>query len=156
MNEQQIYGESSPISSVTGHSHLPDAEPAADVRDELGEGPDDLFHYGWRERRSTVADGSEKLRYVPLTYRDLLSPEEGDYVAESTIHRDVTEQIASILKRRFADAPGVAVWRNLKLAFVIPELTTGPGPDLCVVEGVVDRDRDRGAFAAGRSRGRSG
>ncbi len=90
---------------------------------------------------------------MPLTYRDLLDPQEGDFVAESTIHRDVTEALAGILKYRFRDDPSVAVWRNLKIAFVIPGLTTGPGPDLCVVAGVVDRDRPRKSFRFGEEPG---
>lgn len=132
---------------------LPDSESAAGGGSEAAEEPDDPFYYGWRERWEIDADGSERLRRIPLTYRDLLSPEVGDFIAESTIHRDVTEQLAGILKHRYAGSPDVAVWRDLKIALVIPGLTTGPGPDLCVVEGLEDRDRDRASFRFGEEPG---
>lgn len=113
----------------------------------------DPFRYGWRERREIAADGSERLDWIPLSYRDLLDPREGDVVAESTIHRRVVESVADVLTRRYQDVPEVAVWCNLKIVFKIPGLTTGPGPDLCVVDGVVDRDRRRKSFRFGREPG---
>ncbi len=73
-------------------------EPAAAARAETVLIPDGTavvekddrdapYRYGWRERREIAPDGSERLAWSPLTYRDLLDPREGDVVAESTIHR---------------------------------------------------------------------
>ncbi len=128
------------------------AGPATDV-DPVGidDGEDEPFYFGWRWEEAP--DGSRKLRQVPLTYDDLLSPEVGDFIAEDTIHRRVTVDIAKILERRYADEPTVAVWSDLKISFRIPGLTTGPGPDVCVVEGVVDRDRRRSSFRYGEEPG---
>ena len=100
---------------------------------EAGDG--DPYYYGWRWQ--VAPEDSDRLRQVPLTYADLLSPEVGDFIAEDTIHRRVTEDVARILESRYADEPTVAVWSDLKILFRIPKLTTGPGPDVCVVEGVV-------------------
>ncbi len=136
------------VSPVSVES-LPDADPAAGVPER--DGDDDPFTYGWRWE--TPSGGSGSLRQVPLTYEDLLSPEVGDFIAESTIHHKVTAEVAGILERRYADEPSVAVWSDLKIAFRIPGLTTGPGPDVCVVEGVVDRDRDRRSFRYGQESG---
>ena len=127
-------------------------EPAAESGRTAAGG--DPYRYGWRERREIAPDGSEKVGWIPLTYRDLLDPQEGDYIAESTIHRRVVEGVADILTRRYEDDPGVAVWCNLKIVFRIPGLTTGPGPDICVVDGVVDRDRGRKSFHFGREPGK--
>ena len=110
--------------------------------------------YGWRYAYATAPDGSEKLVQVPLTYGDLLDPEEGDFVAESTIHQQLIHDLFDVLKGRYHDEPTTAVWSDLKIAFAIPGLTTGPGPDLFVVEGVEDRDRQRKSFRFGEEPGR--
>ena len=47
----------------------------------------------------------------------------------------------------------MAVWSNLKIAFRIPGLTSGPGPDICLVDGVDDRDRRRTSFRFGEEPG---
>jgi Uma2 family endonuclease len=110
--------------------------------------------YGWREHREIAPDGSERVGWHPLTYNDLLDPQEGDYIAESTIHRWVVRGVADILTRRYKDDSSVAVWCNLKIVFRIPGLTTGPGPDICLVDGVVDRDRGRKSFHFGKEPGK--
>lgn len=129
---------------------LPEPKPL-EADDEAGEDP---YRYGWRERRETAPDGTEKLCWDPLTYEDLLDPQEGDIVAEDSVHRSVTEDMARILKRRYADDPKVAVWSNLKIVFRIPGLTSGPGPDICLVEGVRDRDLRRTSFRFGQEPGK--
>ncbi|MCP4664348.1 MAG: hypothetical protein GY856_53875 [bacterium] len=59
---------------------------------------------------------------------DLLDPREEDFVAESTLHHSVGGYVAQVLKHRYQDEPTIAVWSNLEICFVIPGLTTGPGP----------------------------
>lgn len=114
---------------------------------------DDPFYYGWRPSREKTADGEERLRWIPLTYDDLLDPQEDDVIAEDTIHRKVTEGVAGILRHRYRADPTVAVWSNLKIHFHIPGLTTGPGPDISVVAGVEDCDRRRRSFRYGQEPG---
>lgn len=109
----------------------------------------DPYEYGWRERREIAADGSEKLSWEALTYSDLLDPQEGDVIAEDSVHRSVTEDVARILRRRYRAEPSVAIFSNLKILFEIPGLTSGPGPDVSLVEGVHDRDLRRTSFRYG-------
>jgi hypothetical protein len=66
----------------------------------------------------------------------------------------VTDDMARILKRRYEDDPTAAVWCSLKILFTIPGLTTGPGPDICLVEGVRDRDLRRTSFRYGQEPGK--
>jgi len=127
------------------------AELFDDPSDEL---EDDPYYYGWRDQWETSPDGSEKLRRIPLRYEDLLDPQEEDFVAESTIHHSVGDYVAQVLKQRYKDEPTIAVWSNLKICFEIPGLTTGPGPDVCVVAGVEDRDRERTSFRFGEEPGK--
>ncbi len=115
---------------------------------------DDPYFYGWRDVREQSPAGEEQRRQIPLTYADLLSPEVGDFIAEDTIHRKVISDVFNILERRYKPEPSVAVWSDLKLVFHIPGLTTGPGPDICVVEGVEDRDRWRKSFHVGKEPGK--
>ncbi len=122
----------------------------AELVDDQG-GP---YYYGWRDRWEPLPDGSERLRQEPLTYDDLLSPEVGDFIAEDTIHHQVTGDLEAILKRRYAEDETVAVWGDLKIDFRVPGLTTGPGPDVCVVAGVEDRDRYRRSFRYRREPGK--
>ncbi len=131
---------------------VPDLEPG-DFAPELQDDKDDPYYYGWRERWEKSPDGAEKLRLIPLTYKDLLDPQEGDRVTEDSIHRSVTDIVAGILTRRYEKESTVAVWRNLKLNFVIPGLTSGPGPDICLMRGVRDRDRKRTSFRLGEEPG---
>ncbi len=143
------------------HDPLPEVE-SAEPASELEEPDrvsfarlrsDDPFYYGWRQSWEKTPGGEEKPRWIPLTYEDLLDPQEGDVVAEDTIHRKVTEGVAGILRRRYRADPTVAVWSNLKIVFHVPGLTTGPGPDICVIAGVEDRDRRRRSFRYGQEPG---
>jgi Putative restriction endonuclease len=124
-------------------------EPVVDAFDD----PSDPYYYGFRYAYETSADGSKKMVQVPLTYADLLDPQEDDFIAESTIHYQLIHDLNDMLRHRYRDQPSTAVWSNLKINIVIPGLTTGPGPDVCVVEGVEDRDRQRKSFRFGEEPG---
>ncbi|MCP4655896.1 MAG: hypothetical protein GY856_10810 [bacterium] len=137
---------------------LPEVLPAAGALDDaeadsFDDAETDPYYYGWRERWEKTPDGGEKLHRTPLSYPDLLDPQEGDFIAEDTIHRRVVEDLANILDRRYQAEPSVAVWSNLKILFEIPGLTSGPGPDICVVAGVRDRGRQRRSFRYGQEPG---
>ncbi len=142
------------ITDLPAPRDLPAARrPGTAPRPPAGDRDDaDPYRYGWRFR--PAADGSGEAEMVPLTYADLLDPQEGDVVAEDTIHRRLTDQLGSMLQRRWAADATVAVWSNLKVNFRVPGLTTGPGPDLVVVQGVRDRDRRRTSFYLGQEPGK--
>ncbi|MCP4661597.1 MAG: hypothetical protein GY856_39860 [bacterium] len=140
-----------PLPDVVPSTGAP--EPDDDEADPCDDAETDPYYYGWRERWEKTPDGGEKLYRTPLSYPDLLDPQEGDFIAEDTIHRRVVEDLANILERRYKAEPSVAVWSNLKILFKIPGLTSGPGPDICVVAGVRDRDRQRRSFAYGKEPG---
>ena len=116
----------------------------------------DPFLYGWRDVAETAPDGSEKLRRIPLTYEDTLNPQLGDHVSDSTNHAQVIRLVSDVLGRRYEDEPSVAVWSNLKVRNPsgtaaegkkdAPEGAKGPAPDVCVIAGVRDRERNRESF----------
>ncbi|MCP4655509.1 MAG: hypothetical protein GY856_08835 [bacterium] len=140
-----------PLPHVVPATGAPEPDDAEAV--SFDDAETDPYYYGWREQWEQTPDGGEKLHRTPLTYDDLLDPQEGDFIAEDTIHRRVVEDVANILERRYHAEPTVAVWSNLKILFEIPGLTSGPGPDICVVAGVRDRGRQRRSFAYGKEPG---
>lgn len=132
----------------------PDARLAPGPVDDAAALAEDPYYYGWRDVYETLPDGSQAWRQVPLTYADLLDPqEEGDYVAEDTVHSQMTAAVAHLLRRRYDADPSVAVFSNLKILFKVPGLTTGPMPDVCVMVGVEDCDRRRWSFRLGEEPG---
>lgn len=106
----------------------------------------DPFRYGHR-----WVEGDHGSEMVPLTYQDLLDPQEGDFVTDDNLNRKLAGYFLHFLERRFADEEDVAVWSDFKLRF--GESGKGPGPDVCVVRGVRDRDRRRGSFWLGHEPG---
>ena len=120
---------------------------------------DDPYRYGWRERCEEAPDGSLKLRRVPLTYEDTLNPQLGDYVSEDSIHYKTVKIVGGILEMLFKGDLSVAVWCNLKVRTPSPRKGSGkkpakgdptgaqgPAPDVCVMGGVLDRERRRRSF----------
>ncbi len=65
----------------------------------------------------------------------------------------MTDQVGDILERRCQGDPTAAVWRDLKLNFVIPGLTSGPAPDVCLMRGVREPERGRTSFRLGEEPG---
>ncbi len=88
---------------------------------------------------------------VPLAYEDLLDPQEGDFVTDDNLNRKLAGYFQHFLERCYAEEDDVAVWSDFKLRF--GESGKGPGPDVCVVRGVRDRDRRRGSFWFGHEPG---
>ncbi len=150
---EPAYKIRSTVDSPAAETETPAEIEGLEALSPADDDADDPFYYGWRESSEQAPDGSKRRRWMPLTYRDLLDPQEGDVIAEDTIHRKVTEGVAGILERRFRSDPTVAVWSNLKILFEVPGLTSGPAPDVSVVFGVEDRDRRRRSFRYGREPG---
>ncbi len=106
----------------------------------------DPFRYGHR-----WVEGPDGYQMVPLTYADLLDPQEDDFVTDDNLNRKLAGLFQHFLETRFEDEEDVAVWSDFKLRF--GEAGKGPGPDVCVVRGVRDRERRRGSFWIGHEPG---
>ncbi len=106
----------------------------------------DPFRYGYR-----WLEGLRGYEMVPLTYADLLDPQEGDFVTDDNLNRKLAGLFQHFLEKRYEDEQDVAVWSDFKLRF--GESGKGPGPDVCVVRGVRDRERRRGSFWFGHEPG---
>lgn len=123
------------------------------VRPEPSRPGDDPYRYGWRYRSVKTAEGGEERRRIPLTFEDLLDPQEGDVVPQDSIHDDVTDDLKDRMRRRYEAEPSVAVFSDLKLYFETPGLP-GPSPDVCLIAGVRDREGRRKSFPFGHEPGR--
>ncbi len=104
------------------------------------------FRYG---HRWTL--GPQGYDMVPLAYRDLLDPQEDDFVTDDNLNHKLAGYFQHFLEQCYEDQADVAVWGDFKLRF--GEEGKGPGPDVCVVRGVRDRDRRRGSFWFGHEPG---
>lgn len=104
---------------------------------------DDPFRLGWRYIREVGTDGQETYRQVPLTERDLLFPQEGDFVVQRDAHtRDVLylrEALRIVLRER----PNVRVFADHRIDFNLAEVEP-LGPDVAVIDELPHWDRQRG------------
>ena len=53
-----------------------------------GSDKDDPFRYGWRYVRRVQPDGTTVIDQIPLTFEDLLYPEEDDFVVQDAVCKD--------------------------------------------------------------------
>jgi Uma2 family endonuclease len=106
---------------------------------------DDPFRYGYRW-------GEKPGEMIPLTFEDLLDPQEGDVVPDDNLNHRLALYFNHFLEHQFAGEEDVMTGGDLKLRF--GEKGKGPAPDAFVLKGVRDRDRRRGSFWIGREPGR--
>ncbi|MGQ9893029.1 MAG: Uma2 family endonuclease [Roseiflexus sp.] len=99
--------------------------------------------YGWRFIRCELPDGTIAWDQVPLTYEDVLHPEEGDQVTHSSIHQRRRHYLREVFERQVADDPSAVVLDDVRIEWDVPDLTHGP--DLMVIFGVRER-RNRSTF----------
>jgi Uma2 family endonuclease len=97
--------------------------------------PEQEFPYGWRYVKRVGADGSEDFDRVPLTLEDVLHPQEGDVIPESTDHDAICTYLAITFRDRQL-APGLA------FAFVAHDLLVNWG-----VAGIRNHSPDLALFA---------
>ncbi len=121
----------------------PMAEPA--YRPPMTDSEDPFY---WGSRRVRVADpnGGTRWREVPLTRDDVLDPQEGDMMVQGSRHALEVQTLADMLRRWFEPAGDVAVFSDLKMLWDVPGLAKG-APDVAIVRGLRDRDRDRASFS---------
>lgn len=105
---------------------------------------DDPFRYGYRW-------GEKPGEMIPLTYEDLLDPQEGDRVPDDNLNHQIALYFNHFLEHQFAGEEDVLTGGDLKLRF--GEKGKGPAPDAFVLRGVRDPGRRRGSFWIGREPG---
>ncbi len=94
--------------------------------------------YGWRFIRRELPDGTVEWDQVPLTYEDVLHPEEGDQVTHSSIHQRRWHYLREVFERQVADDPSAVVLDDVRIEWDVPDLRPH-GPDLMVIFGVRER-----------------
>lgn len=121
------------------------AEPARKIpRDERDErepyGEDPVVLQRWVEQ----PDGHFELVELPLTPELYLNPQLEDKIMQGKLHADMMRDLAELLNRHFQSQPDVLVLMDHKL--LLGSGLPGPGPDVMVIRGVRDRERDRDSF----------
>ena len=84
---------------------------------------DDPFRYGWRYVKRVRPDGKEEYDIVPLTYEDLLYPEEEDFVVQKPPHKRDADYLHHAAETYYRDDPAKVVLGDCRVDW-------GPGPDV--------------------------
>ena len=93
---------------------------------------DDPFCYGWRYVRRTQPNGTEIVDQIPLTYEDLLYPEEDDFVVQEPWHTRDFIYCHSTLEAWYASEPHVVVLGDCRVDWGV-EGVRPLGPDILVL-----------------------
>ena len=104
-------------------------QPAAD-------GPDP-YRYGWRYVRIEKPDGTVELDQVPLTLVDVLFPEVGDFIVQSTPHNRDLMYLKSVCDSRLEGDPHAEVLSDCRVDWNLPGVRP-LGPDIAVFTGLKD------------------
>jgi hypothetical protein len=98
----------------------------------------DPFFYGWRYVNVQRPDGTEDLDRVPLTLEDVLHPEEGDHIVNSTEHADDVIYLKYVFTALLANNPHAAVLFDCCVDFNLPRIKP-LCPDIAVFFGIAKR-----------------
>jgi colicin import membrane protein len=98
----------------------------------------DPFFYGWRDIHVQRADGTEDIDQVPLTLEDVLHPEVGDHIVNSTEHADDVIYLREVSGAQLIDDPHAAVLFDCGVDFNLPR-TKHLCPDIAVFFGIARR-----------------
>ena len=99
---------------------------------------DDPFYYGWRYVTRLHRENGEEWEetvLVPLTYDDMLHPEEGDIVAHTPLHHRICAYLVAVIESWARSQSGVVVLPDVRIEWDIPDLKAH-GPDIAVIFGV--------------------
>ena len=100
----------------------------------------DPFYYGWRYvSRMHRENGEEweEIVQVPLTFNDMLHPEEGDIVTHTPLHHRICAYLVAVIEA-WARASPVVVLPDVRIEWDIPDLQR-TWPDVAVIFGVRER-----------------
>jgi Uma2 family endonuclease len=92
-----------------------------------------------------LPDGTTELVQVPLTLEDVLHPQFGDFIVESTLHDLVRDYLADVFRARTYADPTALVLSDTGVYWDDPDLKHHC-PDVALVFGVKDRDANRNSF----------
>jgi Uma2 family endonuclease len=93
---------------------------------------EDPFRYGWRYVRRKVADGREVVEQVPLSFEDVLYPEEDDFVVQKPPHLRDFFYCHGALETFYADRPDVVVLGDCRVDWGVAGVRP-LGPDVLVL-----------------------
>ena len=100
--------------------------------DSIQPPPDDPFKYGWRELPQYDAAGEiTGFERIPLTLRDVLHPQEEDFIVHTNKHEEIRMNLASILRRQTESDPKLLVLSDVRVDW--QDVRFDPhGPDIAV------------------------
>jgi Uma2 family endonuclease len=107
----------------------------------------DPYRYGWRYVREVGPDGTETFRQVPLTERDVLHPQEEDFIVQTYGHNRDLVYLDVGFHSQTDTVPGRWVFCDHRIDFGVDGVEPF-GPDLAVFDGVPAWDTERGTFPA--------
>ncbi|HEX6903668.1 MAG TPA: Uma2 family endonuclease [Thermoanaerobaculia bacterium] len=105
----------------------------------------DPFRFGWRYRYVPQPNGEVIQEQIPLTPADLLDPQLGDEIPQTTQHYRKVHDLQDQLRTQFRGRKDALVVSDLKMLWRIPGLAE-PAPDVAVIFGIQDRETDRDSF----------
>ena len=100
---------------------------------------------GWREVITTAADGQETIVRIPLTDEEILHPEEGFIMPETTDHERISTDLRNMLLSWSLRHSEMTVYHDLIFAWDHPDVGNFT-PDIAVVPNVRNPDANRGTF----------
>jgi len=119
-----------------------------------GRHDEDEAFYGWRYVRRVRPNGTEVVDEIPLTFEDLLYPEEGDFVVYEPAHTRDFIYCHSTLEAYYASQTEVVVLGDCRVDWGVPGVRP-LGPDILVLFEVRQWLR-RGTYHLAEEGGRPG
>jgi Uma2 family endonuclease len=119
------------------------------------DGDGDPYRYGWRYVKRIGPDGEGDFDRVPLTLEDVLHPEVGDFIVNSSAHDRDRVYLKNGFQVRVAGRRGAVVLSDCRVAWDKPGLKPH-GPDVAVIFGVRRPKRDWSTFDVRREGVRPG
>ncbi len=107
---------------------------------------DDPFRYGWRIVKRELDNGDEIEEQIPLTYEDVLHPEEEDFHVHTIRHERWRDYLTSAARRLLHHVPNVLVLSDQRISWDMEGLRPH-GPDVAIVFGASVAARGNGDLA---------
>lgn len=115
-------------------------------------GEPDPYRYGWRHVRVERPDGTVEFDQVPLTLEDVLFPEVGDFIVQTTLHNRDIVYLKTVFESRLAGEPDAEVVSDCRVDWNLPDVRP-LGPDIGVFRGLAAH-RDWSTFNVATERAR--